>query len=53
MAFLGITPYLYYEDGAAALDWLGRVFDSAAPSARRGPTARSTRPRSRSGRPGS
>jgi uncharacterized glyoxalase superfamily protein PhnB/uncharacterized protein YndB with AHSA1/START domain len=26
MAFLGITPYLYYEDGAAALDWLARVF---------------------------
>jgi uncharacterized glyoxalase superfamily protein PhnB len=24
--FLGITPYLYYEDAAAALDWLARVF---------------------------
>lgn len=22
----GVEPYLYYEDGAAALDWLSRVF---------------------------
>lgn len=25
MAFLGIEPYLYYPDKAAALDWLERV----------------------------
>ncbi len=24
--FLGLTPYLYYEDAAAALEWLARVF---------------------------
>jgi uncharacterized glyoxalase superfamily protein PhnB len=24
--FGGITPYLHYEDAAAALDWLARVF---------------------------
>jgi len=24
--FLGLSPYLYYEDAAAALDWLTRVF---------------------------
>jgi uncharacterized glyoxalase superfamily protein PhnB len=24
--FTGITPYLHYEDAAAALDWLARVF---------------------------
>ena len=24
--FGGITPYLYYEDAAAILDWLARVF---------------------------
>lgn len=24
--FLGVTPYLYYPDAAAALDWLARVF---------------------------
>jgi uncharacterized glyoxalase superfamily protein PhnB len=24
--FEGITPYLHYEDAAAALDWLARVF---------------------------
>ena len=26
MAFLGITPYIYYEDAGAMLDWLSRVF---------------------------
>lgn len=26
MSFLGIEPYLYYPDKAAALDWLERVF---------------------------
>ncbi len=26
MKFLGVTPYLYYHDAAAALDWLARVF---------------------------
>jgi uncharacterized glyoxalase superfamily protein PhnB len=26
MTFLGITPYLYYEDAQAALEWLARVF---------------------------
>jgi uncharacterized glyoxalase superfamily protein PhnB len=26
VSFLGISPYLYYEDGAAALEWLERVF---------------------------
>lgn len=26
MAFLGVSPYLYYADGAAALDWMERVF---------------------------
>lgn len=26
MVFLGLTPYLYYRDAAAALDWLTRVF---------------------------
>ena len=26
MKFLGLTPYLYYDDAAAALDWLSRVF---------------------------
>jgi uncharacterized glyoxalase superfamily protein PhnB len=26
MTFLGITPYLYYEDAEAALEWLARVF---------------------------
>ena len=24
--FRGLTPYLYYEDAAAMLDWLSRVF---------------------------
>ncbi len=24
--YVGISPYLYYEDGAAALDWLARTF---------------------------
>ena len=24
--FQGITPYLHYEDAAASLDWLARVF---------------------------
>jgi uncharacterized glyoxalase superfamily protein PhnB len=23
--FMGVTPYLYYEDAAAAIDWLARV----------------------------
>ena len=26
MNFLAVTPYLYYADAAAALDWLERVF---------------------------
>lgn len=26
MAFLGVSPYLYYADGAAALDWMESVF---------------------------
>ena len=26
MTFLSVTPYLYYADAAAALDWLERVF---------------------------
>ncbi len=26
MRFLGITPYLYYDNAAAALDWLARAF---------------------------
>ena len=24
--FAGLTPYLHYEDAAAMLDWLARVF---------------------------
>jgi uncharacterized glyoxalase superfamily protein PhnB len=24
--FLGLSPYLYYDDAAAALEWLARVF---------------------------
>jgi uncharacterized glyoxalase superfamily protein PhnB len=30
--FLGVTPYLHYEDAAAALDWLARIcgFDEIA-----------------------
>ena len=26
VAFKGVTPYLYYEDAGAMLDWLSRVF---------------------------
>lgn len=26
MSFLGLTPYLYYHDAGAALEWLTRVF---------------------------
>lgn len=26
VTFHGITPYVYYEDAAASLDWLARVF---------------------------
>ena len=26
VTFLGVSPYLYYEDANAALDWLQRVF---------------------------
>ena len=26
--FGGITPYLHYEDAAASLEWLARVFGS-------------------------
>lgn len=26
MTFLGVTPYLYYADAAAAVEWLTRVF---------------------------
>jgi uncharacterized glyoxalase superfamily protein PhnB len=26
VTFLNISPYLYYDDAGAALEWLGRVF---------------------------
>jgi uncharacterized glyoxalase superfamily protein PhnB len=26
VTFLGVSPYLYYEDAAAALEWLTRMF---------------------------
>ncbi len=26
MTFIGLAPYLYYHDAAAALEWLARVF---------------------------
>jgi uncharacterized glyoxalase superfamily protein PhnB len=46
--FRGITPYLHYEDAAASLEWLARVFgfEEGLPIRRR----RRTRARGRGAR---